>query len=126
MTMSHTLAHDLFFQELESRRLFSAAPTIGSLSVDPNPVARTHKATITANAVADSDGTVKSVQFYLDSNGNHTLDLVDIGFGKDLLVGSDSAATNGFAIIKTVPRTLALGDYTVFARARDNSGDYSD
>ena len=48
-----------------------------------------------------------------------SLDLIDLGYGKDLLLGTDISSTNGFTVTKTIPKTLALGDYTVFARARE-------
>ena len=57
-------------------------PTIGSLSVSPDPVTQGNSLTLTANSVADSDGTVAKVEFYRDTNGNGVIDV-----GTDTLFG---------------------------------------
>jgi hypothetical protein len=97
--------------------LGAQVPQIGSLTASPNPVNQGSTLTLTANSVIDRypGGSVSSVLFYLDSNGNGRLD------SGDLLVGTDTSASGGWSL--TVSTTnLATGTYTFFAQAQDNLG----
>ena len=68
------------------------SPTIGSLSVSPNPVTQGDSLTLTANGVTDSDGTVVEVVFFLDTNGNGVIDV-----GTDILLGVDTSSNGGWS-----------------------------
>lgn len=91
-------------------------PVIVSLSDSPDPVVAGNPVTLTANGVADPDGTVASVSFYRDANGNGQLDV-----GVDTLVGTDASSSGGWT---TTASTVGLspGAYTYFAQAIDNDG----
>jgi len=88
-------------------------PTIDSLTVS-DPVFLGGAVTLTAHSVADTDGTVANVQFYLDSNLNGALDA-----GADDLLGMDADGADGWSWTGGADR-FAWGDNTVFARAQDN------
>ena len=66
-------------------------PTITSLSDSPDPVTQGNTLTLTANGVADSDGTVTRVEFYRDINNNSVLDV-----GTDQLLGEDTSSSGGW------------------------------
>ncbi len=95
-------------------------PTIGSLSASPDPVVQGDALTLTANGVSDPDGTVSSVAFYRDADGDGALNEA-----VDELLGTDTDGSDGFAA--TVSTTgFALGSHTYFAIATDNDGLTSD
>ncbi|MBI3837198.1 MAG: hypothetical protein HY288_04595, partial [Planctomycetia bacterium] len=95
------------------------APTIGSLSDNPDPVIQGSDLTLTANSVSDSGGMVAEVEFYRDVNGNGSIDV-----GTDTLLGTDINGSDGWA--STVSTSgFALGDNTYMARAQDNHGPWS-
>jgi len=99
--------------------LYNTAPTIGSLSDDPDPVERPSVLTLTAEAVHDLDGTVALVQFFRDENGNGALDP-----GTDLLLGEDTDGADGWSW--SGPTTgWDQTSYTYFARAQDNDDAWS-
>ena len=88
-------------------------PVIGSVN-GPRSVKQTKRLTLTA-ANATDDGAVTQVNFYLDSNGNGTLDAGDALLGSGSRAGSDwtlTVATTGWA----------LGDARVFVKAIDDGG----
>jgi len=99
-------------------RVVDPPPTIGSLSVT-STVTRPADVTLTANNVADSDGTVVEVRFYRDTNGNATLDVAS-----DELLGTDTNGGDGWSITADT-LTFTTGTQTYFARAKDNAGLYS-
>jgi hypothetical protein len=90
-------------------------PTIASLSDSPDPVVQGGTLTLTASGVADIDGTVARVGFYLDVDGNGELDELI-----DQLLASDSSAAGGWSA--AVNASFALGSQTYFAVALDNTG----
>jgi len=100
----------------------NAPPTIGSLTNVPDPVSQTSVLTLTAGDVADADGTVVSVEFYRDTNGNSKLDAVtDEMFGTDS-IGADGWSWSGSLSDYSIP----LGAIKYFARAQDDDGAWSD
>lgn len=94
-----------------------ALPTVASISASPNPVTSGGALTLTAAGVADADGTVASVSFYLESNGTPGLQ----ADGADVLLDSDAQSADGWIGLATT-YGLAPGDYTVYARAMDDQG----
>src|SRR5262249_13657802 len=92
-------------------------PQIGALTVSPNPVTQESNLTLTATNVPDRypGGTITSVSFYRDANGNGILD------ANDLLVGTNTNGNNGWSVT-TSTAGLAPGTYTYFAVAQDNFG----
>jgi hypothetical protein len=95
------------------------SPVIASLSAAPGTIAAGSALTLTAGGVTDPDGRVTSVWFYQDSNASGSWDAADRGLGNATTIASQSASvalnTSGYA----------PGTYTVFARAQDNSGQWS-
>jgi hypothetical protein len=96
----------------------SGQPVIGSFSASPDPVAPGGTETLTASAVTDPGGSVTQVAFYLDSNGDGTLEP-----GTDQLLGMATQASPGvWAGSASVPAGTAAGTYTLFAQAQDSGG----
>jgi len=94
----------------------NAVPTMTSLTDSSDPVSAGTTITLTANGVADSDGTVASVKFYRETNGTYGLQTAT-----DLLVGTDTSSTGGWtAAVSTAG--LAATTYTYYAIATDNLG----
>jgi len=93
-------------------------PTIGALTDAPDPVIRPGNLTLTAQTVADADGTVASLAFYRETNGTAGLQL---GVGGDTLVGTDNNGADGWAA-SIATSGLALGSHTYYAQATDNDG----
>ncbi len=94
---------------------FSALPTIGTLGASAASVVRGQSITLTASGVADADGTIVRVDFYLDANADGIPDSGE-------LIGSDTDATGGFAISYAVPAGATLGSTPLLAVAIDNDG----
>ena len=92
--------------------MVQAPPTITSLSDSPDPVTQGNTLTLTANGVADSDGTVTRVEFYRDINNNSVLDV-----GTDQLLGEDTNATGGWTWSGS-SGDLPLGTNRYFARRK--------
>ncbi len=92
----------------------NAIPTIATLTAPD--AGRGTSFMITAGTVADTDGTVSRVEFYVDVNGNDELDI-----GVDRLLGT-AVPTAGTARLTTTATGagLTLGAHTIFARAQDN------
>ena len=108
------------FNSLESRLLLSNAPTIESLMGDINPITRGADLTLTAVNVADTDGTIANVKFYLDDG-----DGVFEAGGVDTLLGTDALAAGGWTWTGSTA-SFALGNNTFFAQATDNASDVSE
>ena len=89
-------------------------PTIGWLTVLPDPAAMGSDVTLTAENVADANGTVTSVAFYRDANGTGTLEV-----GTDDLVGTDTDDSDGWSVTIST-WGLSAGTYRYFAQATDN------
>ncbi len=100
--------------------LTNIVPTIAAVSGTPAPIANLgNPLTVTATGVLDTDGTIASVSFYRDTNGNNAF---DVG---DTLVGIDNNAAGGFsAIINTGDVALGFvhGVNRIIAVATDNDG----
>ncbi|MGQ0627699.1 MAG: beta strand repeat-containing protein, partial [Phycisphaerales bacterium] len=72
----------------------NVAPTLGSLTRSPAVVTVLgNMLTLTANSVTDADGTVASVQFYRDADGDGQFDA-----NIDTLIGTDTSATSGYTL----------------------------
>ena len=93
-------------------------PTVGSLTIAPNPVTKPAPITLTAASVAnlDGDGLILRVRFYEDVNKNN---LVDAG---DRLLGEDTDGGDGWSL--TIPSSDVMGAGAVrfLAVAEDNDG----
>ncbi len=98
-------------------------PTITSLDISPGTVSRPDDVTLTAQGVDDPDGagTVAAVEFYMDSNGNGTLETAS-----DQLLGTDTSSDGGWNWTGSSGGWPAGASQTFFARARDNYSAYSD
>jgi len=92
------------------------APVITSLSDNPDPVTQGDNVTLTANGVADADGTVSSVFFYLDSNANSVLDVIT-----DELLATDTDDSDGWSVTISTA-SFSPGTQRYFAQAEDNDG----
>jgi hypothetical protein len=110
------------FEILEPRKLLSVAPTITTFTSDPQPLTRGEKLTL-AVAATDTDGTVKSVDFFIDTDVNGTFDPAI-----DKRIARDTSPNNGFTGVVSVDKTkkLQVGNVGYFAVATDNSKDTSD
>ena len=86
------------------------APTIGSLSDDPDPVTQGQTLILTANGVNDDHG-VASVSFYRDANSN------GVGDPGELL-GTDLSVSGGWVWSDTV--TWDPGPHTYLAQVTDD------
>ena len=95
-----------------------APPTITSLSDSPDPVPQGNTLTLTANGVADSDGTVTRVEFYRDANNNSVLDV-----GTDQLLGEDKLHRR--LDVERLEQHPSRRNHSVFCPAQDNVGAYS-
>jgi hypothetical protein len=90
-------------------------PTLGSLTLSESTVEVGDSLTLTAANADDADGTVASVEFFLDVDGNGQLSK------GDERVGVDNSADGGWAV--SVNTTgLPYGTRTFFARAKDDAG----
>jgi hypothetical protein len=98
----------------------NAAPTLTTFAVTPDAgTVLGTTFTFNASGVGDTDGTIKSVEFFLDSNGSGVLDARgDKLLGKGKLVAGVWTLTLG-------PKKLPAGSITVFARVTDNLGGFS-
>jgi hypothetical protein len=93
-------------------------PTVGALTDTPDPVAHGDTITLTATGAAD-DEAVDRVSFHRETNGIAGL---QVGFGGDLLVGTDPNPTAGVASAIVPTTGLGNGTYTYWAQATDNEG----
>ena len=94
----------------------NAAPTIATFTSSPTSGARrTTTFNLTAGGVTDSDGTIRSVQFHVDVNGNGVLDSRDRS-----LTGATRSGSVWTAKVR--PGQLPLGTMSLFAVATDNDG----
>lgn len=91
-------------------------PTITNLSSNLPSVLRPAAITLTANGLADVDGTVTGVEFFRDANANGSFDE-----GVDLLLGTDNNPAGGFSL-SFATTGFPGGNVNFFARAIDNQG----
>ena len=109
------------FSVIQTGGVENPIPTIGALTLDPAVVTRGFPLTLIAEQVADPNGSVDLVEFYLDSNGNDNFEA-----DEDRLLGTDVIGTDEFSI--TVPGENVdwePGTFKYFARAQDDLGDWS-
>ena len=96
---------------------------IGWMTAAPNPVSTGSSANLTASNISDNaypSTTIIQVSFYLDTDGNGTLD------GSDRLLGTGTLNTATGVWSFTFSTTgLAKGTYTLFAQAWDGSTLYA-
>ncbi|MBN1765703.1 MAG: lamin tail domain-containing protein, partial [Sedimentisphaerales bacterium] len=95
-------------------------PEIGSLSVSPDILSLGEPLTLTANQVADPDGTVNKVEFYRDANSNGILEVTE-----DELLYIDLDAADGW-VWSGSTATFSLDENIFFARAADNQYSWSE
>lgn len=101
-------------EQLEARTVPSGTPTIGAFTLSATSVTPGTPITLTASNVAESGGTIASVNFYRESNGTPGLQI-----GSDTLLskGTQSGTTWTLAI-----STAGLsGTVTYYAVATDSS-----
>jgi len=101
-------------------QILAFPPVVGSLSVSPATVASGGDVTLTALDVADYDGTVSQVDFYLDSDNDGQLDSQ-----ADTLLATDSDGADGYSADATLP-VLDPDTQVYFAVATDDSARTSD
>ena len=99
----------------------SGVPYISGLVASPNSVARGDNVTLTAQQVTDTDGSIRVVRFYRDSNGNSQLD-----DGDQLMGSDDEVANEGNVGITISTNGLGAGIHLFFAVAQDNELQWSD
>ncbi|QDU31357.1 Calcium-dependent protease precursor [Anatilimnocola aggregata] len=98
----------------------NSKPTIGSLTASPTSVVQGANVTLTANTVADTDGSVVAVEMYLDLNGNNVIDSeTDVFLGN----ATSTALGNWKLVSSTVG--LPIGTVRYLARAKDQLGSWS-
>lgn len=98
----------------------NSPPTIGSLLVSPDPVVQGNNVTLEANDVADIDGTVTQVAFYMDSDQD---DLLNVS--TDTWLGTDTRGADGWSWSGST-EGFTLGTTRYFALAQDDYGSPSD
>jgi hypothetical protein len=95
------------------------APTVAMLSDSPDPVTGGNSITLVASGANSEDGTVTSVGFYRESNGDPGL---QVGIEGDTLVGTSITNVNGFWSVNVSTVGLGAGTYTYYAQATDDIG----
>jgi uncharacterized delta-60 repeat protein len=103
-------------------RFLATGPQIGSFTASPNPVPSGSSLTLTASSLTDSNpsSSITQVAFYLDSNGDGTLEPQT-----DQPLGYATQSSPGvWSFTFTV--NLAPGSYTLFTQAEDSDGAVGD
>ena len=98
----------------------NALPTIGTFGASPGSLTLGDTATLTASSVADSDGTVQLVRFFLSTHSDGTL------HQDDLILGDATSPSGGDWVWSGSTTGWGQGTNYVFAMAEDNSGSWSD
>jgi uncharacterized delta-60 repeat protein len=100
-------------------RLVPSNTQVGWPTASPNPVSAGASVTLTASTIYDNaypSATITQVSFYQDTNGNGTLD------GMDLFLGTGTLnSTTGVWSITVSTTGWAKGTYTILAQAWDGS-----
>ncbi len=91
-------------------------PSIGAFTASPASVTPGATVTLTASNVADTSGTISSVNFYRESNGTSGLQT-----GSDTLVGAGTQSGSTWTLNSSTAN-FAAGNYTYYAVATDNTG----
>jgi uncharacterized protein YkwD len=97
----------------------NAAPIVTGLTANPVSIPQSEALSLTAQGVSDPNGQVVEVRFYRDINGDGRWD------SGDQLLGADQQASGGWNWSGTTTG-WPVGPHTVFARARDNQGAWSE
>ena len=92
-------------------------PTIGSFSANPSSVTSGSNFTLTASNVAETNGTISSVNFYEETNGN-----AGYQAGSDTLIGSATQTSSGTWTLNVSSTGVSAGTYSLYAVATDASG----
>ena len=100
-------------------RVLDPVPTIEYLGGDRSQVIQGTPLLLTAYDVIDLDGSVQSVEFYHDLDGNGTWD------GTDVLIGTDTIDGDGWTLAADTSG-LSAGAHTFFAIAIDDQANPSD
>ena len=95
-------------------------PTIDALFSAPESLVQGDFVKLTATNVADADGVVSRVEFYVDSNANGLIDP-----GTDLLIAEVTQGTENWSWTGK-STDFPSGAITYLARAQDNDNDWSD
>lgn len=94
----------------------NTAPVIQAIIVSPTTIPTTNKVTLSSPTAADGDGSVKSVEYFVDRNFNGVFDAAD------RKVKSVSNARGGWSTTVSVNRAwINDGSVRFFARAIDNN-----
>src|SRR5439155_5482788 len=101
------------------------APRIVSVTANPNPVTSGASVTLTATDVFEPNagGSIVQVTFYLDTNRDGVL--TPNTPNTDRVLGNGTAAGSAWQFTFSTAG-LSAGNYTVFARAKDSNGVFSD
>jgi uncharacterized delta-60 repeat protein len=104
-------------------RFLAAGPQIGSFTASPNPVMAGSSMTLTVSNITDlnPNSTVTQVAFYLDSNGDGTLEA-----GTDTFFGYGAQTSPGVWTLTVSTAGLTSGTYTLFTQALDSYGVFGD
>jgi hypothetical protein len=101
----------------------NAYPTIASLSGGSDPAVANSTFTLTADGVADANGSVSSVKFYRETSGFPGLQVLAGNTGDvpgDIAVSTDSTPADGFTTAITTTGLTIGTTYTWYAQATDN------
>jgi hypothetical protein len=94
-------------------------PTVATLTDTPDPISGGNSVTLSANGVSSAQGSISSVSFYRESNGEPG---VQAGVEGDALVGTDTVPSGGFWTVTASTAGLPGGTYTYWAQATDDAG----
>jgi cyclophilin family peptidyl-prolyl cis-trans isomerase len=92
----------------------NSPPTVASLLASLASVARGSPVLLTAQGVADADGSVTKVEFWSQVAAG------PFDVGSATKIGEDTSATGGWTLSYTIPTGTAPGTLQIFARAIDN------
>ncbi len=98
----------------------NSPPTIGAVAGVPSTSPQGEPIALSASGVADSDGNVTAVQFFLDLTGAGVVAAGDV-----VLLGSATQVGAGLWQMDLDTSMLTAGTHGILARARDNHGDWS-
>lgn len=100
------------------RFLMDRAPTVATVTDNPDPVVSGNSVTLIASGVADNLAAT-SVAFYRESNGIAGL---QVGAEGDAHVGTSNSPSGGFWSVNASTAGLAAGAYVYWAQATDGAG----
>jgi subtilisin family serine protease len=90
-------------------------PSIGGVSISPNPAALGATVSLVASGITVSGGTVSAVRCYWDANANGQLD------ASDPLLASTNSISGGQATVAVSTSALGAGTHRLFAQAVDSN-----